>query len=158
MIKLAGSLLLMTSGLLWGLGRSWELLRRERLLTEWQQLIEHLKTGISYCQRPLGELIGGEDSPFCREALKDPAFHRDPPGALGRAGQRILSHPGDKALYKGFTEGLGKSDAPGQLRHLELYAALVAEARRDAREQRDKRGRLDICLGLFGGLTVCLLL
>lgn len=157
-MKLVGSLLLLISGLLWGGAKARELLRREQLLAEWQRLLQSLKTGISYSARPLGEFIREEDSPFCQAAVMQPDFGRDPPGALARAGEGLLSKPSDRALYESFARGLGASDAPGQLRHIDLYAARVEEALREAREERDKRGRLYVCLGLFGGLTVCLLL
>ncbi len=157
-MKLLGSLLLIASGLLWGCAKSHELLRRERLLAEWQRLMQSFKTGISYSARPLGELIRQDASPFCQEAVKHPDFSRDPPKALSEAGGRLLGRQADRALYQSFAAGLGASDAPGQLRHIDLYAALAEQALREAREERDKRGRLYICLGLFGGLTGCLLL
>lgn len=157
-MKLVGSLLLIASGLLWGWARSQELLRRQRLLGEWQRLLQSLRTGISYSARPLGELIRGDPSPFCQEAQKRPCFARDPRQALAQAGETLLARPSDRALYKSFAAGLGASDSAGQLRHLDLYAALVEQALKEAREEREKRGRLCICLGLFGGLTLCLLL
>jgi len=157
-MKLLGSLLLIASGLLWGCAKSRELLRRERLLTEWQRLMQSFKTGISYSARPLAEMIRGDTSPFCREAVKLPDFSRDPRQALAQAGENLLGRQTDKALYQSFAAGLGASDASGQLRHIDLYAAMVEQALKEAREERDRRGRLYICLGLFGGLTVCLLL
>lgn len=157
-MKLLGSLLLILSGFLWGWAKSRELCRRERMLGEWQRLLKSLQTGICCWARPLGELLVRENSPFCRAAAALPCFAQDPRAALAQAGEGLLSCPGDRALYKGFVEGLGVSDAQGQLRHLELYANLVGQALEEARAQRDKQGRLYVCLGLFGGLTVCLLL
>lgn len=157
-MKLCGSLLLLFSGLLWGISRARELYRRERLLMEWQRLMQSLKTGISYSARPLGELIQQEDSPFCREAAALPGFLRNPRQALARAGEQLLGRQADRELYRNFVAGLGASDAQGQLQHLDLYAAMVGQALSQAREEREKRSRLYICLGLFGGLTVCLLL
>ena len=157
-MKLIGSVLVILSGFLWGSAKSQELRNRERLLTQWQRLIQSLKTGISYSARPLAELLRSSDSPFCKLAVQHPDFLRDPPQALAQAGASLLNRAGDKALYREFAEGLGASDAPGQLRHLDLYAGLVSEALKEAREERDKRGRLYQCLGLFGGLTICLLL
>lgn len=158
MMKLLGSVFLLLSGVLWGLSKARELWRRERLLGQWQRLIEALKTGISFGSRPLGDFIREDGSPFCREAASSPLFSQNPPHALSQAGERLFSRQGDKALYRDFAQGLGASDAAGQLRHLDLYASLVGQALEEAREERDKRSRLYICLGLFGGLTLCLLL
>lgn len=158
MMKLLGSVFLLLGGLLWGFSKARELWQRERLLGQWQRLIESLKTGVSFAARPLGDLIREDGSPFCREAAASPLFSQNPQQALLQAGKRLLPRQGDKALYQGFAQGLGTSDAAGQLRHLELYASLVGQALLEAREERDKRSRLYICLGLFGGLTLCLLL
>lgn len=158
MMKLLGSVFLLLGGLLWGFSKARELWQRERLLGQWQRLIESLKTGVSFAARPLGDLIREDGSPFCREAAASPLFSQNPQQALLQAGNRLLPRQGDKALYQGFAQGLGASDAAGQLRHLELYASLVGQALLEAREERGKRSRLYICLGLFGGLTLCLLL
>ena len=155
MMKLLGSVFLLLGGLLWGFSKARELWQRERLLGQWQRLIESLKTGVSFAARPLGDLIREDGSPFCREAAASPLFSQNPQQALLQAGNRLLPRQGDKALYQGFAQGLGASDAAGQLRHLELYASLVGQALLEAREERS---RLYICLGLFGGLTLCLLL
>ena len=158
MMKLLGSVFLLLGGLLWGFSKARELWQRERLLGQWQRLIESLITGVSFAARPLGDLIREDGSPFCREAAASPLFSQNPQQALLQAGNRLLPRQGDKALYQGFAQGLGASDAAGQLRHLELYASLVGQALLAVREERDKRSRLYICLGLFGGLTLCLLL
>ena len=158
MMKLLGSVFLLLGGLLWGFSKARELWQRERLLGQWQRLIESLKTGVSFAARPLGDLIQEDGSPFCREAAASPLFSQNPQQALLQAGKRLLPRQGDKALYQGFAQGLGASDAAGQLRHLELYASLVGQALLEAREERAKRSRLYICLGPFGGLTLCLLL
>ena len=158
MMKLLGSAFLLLGGLLWGFSKARELWQRERLLGQWQRLIESLKTGVSFAARPLGDLIREDGSPFCREAAASPLFSQNPQQALLQAGNRLLPRQGDKALYQGFAQGLGASDAAGQLRHLELYASLVGQGLLEVREERDKRSRLYICLGLFGGLTLCLLL
>lgn len=157
-MKLAGSILLILSGFLWGWAKAGELRRRERLLMEWQSFLQALKTGIRYSARPLGELIRKESASFCREAANGPDFAYDPRQALARAGEALFTHPADRGLFREFTLGLGASDAEGQLRHIGLYEARVEQALQEARAEREKRGRLMICLGLFGGLTACLVL
>ena len=157
-VKVLGSLLLLLSGLLWGAAKSRELWRRERLLREWQRLLQNLQTSVRCWARPLGELVEKEDSPFCRAAVERPCFSQDPRAALAQAGEELLTRTSDRALYQGFVAGLGVSDVQGQLQHMGLYAGLVEQALGEAREERGKLGRLYVCLGLFGGLTVCLLL
>ena len=101
---------------------------------------------------------GREDSRFCREAAGDPGFSADPCKALGEAGKRLLQKPGDRELYLGFVQGLGASGVEGQLEHLELYAALVGPLLHRAREDRERRSRLYVALGAFGGMALCLAL
>lgn len=159
-MRALGAVLVLCSGVLWGLGRARALGERERLLLDWEQLLQRLRTGIGYSASPLSQLVweGREDSRFCREAAGDPGFSADPCKALGEAGKRLLQKPRDRELYLGFVQGLGASGVEGQLEHLELYAALVGPLLHRAREDRERRSRLYVALGAFGGMALCLAL
>ena len=78
--------------------------------------------------------------------------------AEGVAGTPKVSLTGDRELYLGFVQGLGASGVEGQLEHLELYAALVGPLLHRAREDRERRSRLYVALGAFGGMALCLAL
>lgn len=157
MMKLLGGILLVLSGLCWGLGEAGRLSRRVRLLTEFQQLMQALRTEIAYSSRPLGEMLSGRDCRFCRAAADRPEFGWNPAEALARAGEELLQTPKDRRLFQDFAQGLGSSGSQGQLEHLELHMALAEENLKEAREECREKRRLYIALGLFGGLTVCIL-
>ncbi len=97
-------------------------------------------------------------SRFCRLAVKDGAFSRDPKAALRKAGETLLKNPSDLDLFHNFVRGLGESGTQGQMEHLALYGELLASHLKSAREEREKKSRLSVCLGLFGGVTLCLVL
>ncbi len=155
-MKLLGAALLVLSGLLWGLGRSAELRRRVELLTDLLRLIRQLAAEIAYSARPLPELLQRSPSRFCQKAAERPSFGADPRTALEEAGEALLRDPGDRALFRDFAAGLGASGAQGQLEHLELCQALAQARLEEARAACREKQRLYVALGLFGGLTVCL--
>lgn len=141
------------------MGRARELKKREEALLDFKRTIQDFRTGINYAARPLGELIAeNKGSHFCRLAAEDPAFLLEPKTALEQAGERLLKETADLELYRGFVRGLGDSDTQGQLEHMSLYAGLLESNLAQAEEAREKKSRLYVCLGLFGGITLCLVL
>ncbi len=154
-----GMLLVLLSGLCLGLSRASELKRREKLLIDLKRMIQALRTGIEFSARPLEELINGlEEFPFCRLARKESMFLAEPKAALEQAGEKLLKTPEDLELYRGFVRGLGESGLQGQLEHIDLYAALLERNLARADEERERKTRLYVCLGLFGGAVLCLVL
>lgn len=147
------------SGLCLGLRGAGRLRDREELLLDLQRVIQDLRTGVAYSARPLAELVALETgSRFCRLAVEDSAFPQDTKSALAHAGEALLKTPSDLEMYQNFVRGLGESGAQGQLEHLALCGELLASHLRSAREEREKKARLSICLGLFGGVVICLVL
>lgn len=64
----------------------------------------------------------------------------------------------DMELYRRFVRKLGDSDIESQLEHMSLYAGLLESNLDQAGEAKEKKSRLYMCLGLFGGITLCLVL
>lgn len=158
MMKLIGSVLLISAGALWGAGRSFELRARVGLLSQLELLLQNLKTEISYSARPLPELIRTSDSPFCRAAAQRPEFSMDPCGALARAGEGLLGNEKDRELFRDFAAGLGTSDTGGQLEHLQLCMARARQHLSEARDICRERSRLYVGLGVLLGLGAWVLL
>ncbi len=158
MMRMLGVMLLVLSGLVWGLGKAGSLGQRVVLLTELLGLMQFLRTGIGCYARPLGELLAAFDSRLCREALALPGFAGHPAGALLQAGEKLFSVEGDRENLRAFTEGLGVSGTQGQLEHLELYMALTEERLKEAKEECSQKRKLYVALGLFAGLTVCIVI
>ena len=152
MMQLIGSLLLISAGAVWGVGRSLELRERVSLLTQLEVLLQWLMTEIPYSARPLPELIRASDSPFCRAAVKEPGFCTDPCGALAEAGAKLLHDEKDRELFRDFAAGLGASGTDGQLGHLRLCMARSRQHLTEAREACHERSRLYIGLGVLFGL------
>lgn len=149
----------MLSGLGLGMKRSGELRKREERLLELKQLLARFRTEIHYTMRPLSELISGnQDFQLCSLAVKEPCFVRSPKEALERACGKLFSDTSDTELCTGFVKGLGESDSQSQMEHLNLYTDLLEAHLAQAGEAREKKSRLYICFGLFGALTLCLLL
>ena len=158
-MKFLGAVLLVASGLLAGLAGAARLKRRARLLLDLKTLLQAFQTGIRYAAESLaGLVLENQASRFCRLAERDSQFLSDPAGALERAGVALLQEPGDVELYLGFVRGLGVSDTQGQLEHIALYRALLEPRLEQARADAAQKSRVLVALGLFGGITLSLLL
>ena len=143
-MKLLGAVLLVASGLLAGLAGAARLKRRARLLLDLKTLLQAFQTGIRYAAESLaGLVLENQASRFCRLAERDSQFLSDPAGALERAG---------------VVRGLGVSDTQGQLEHIALYRALLEPRLEQARADAAQKSRVLVALGLFGGITLSLLL
>ena len=84
------------------------------------------------------------------------------PQAWKLAAQAAAGHSslpdGDLQLLQDFGAGLGTSDVEGQLSHCRLFAASASEIRQNAREERQRKGRLSVLLGVLLGLGIDLVL
>ena len=149
-MKLWGMALIVLSGLLAGLLVASRLKRRVRLLLDLKALLQGFSTGIRFCSGSLSELIvEHQESPFCRQAEREPEFPEDPAAALEQAGRVLLWETGDLEWYQGMVRGLGVSDTQGQLEHLSLYQALLEPRLEQAREEARQKCRVQVALGLF---------
>lgn len=158
-MKALGAVLVILSGLCLGLRGAKKLREREEALLDLRRTIQAFRAGVSYSALPLTELINtNRESRFCALAAEDQNFLYDPKAALERAGDRLLKAPGDLELYRSFVRGLGETGAEEQLEHLALCGSLVEASLSSAREEKEKRSRLYVCLGLFGGVALCLVL
>lgn len=120
--------------------------------------MQDLRSEIGYASRPLSELIDGGDSPFCTQAVKEIGFSGNPCKALEKAGEKFFWNSGDLELFQSFVRKLGCSGLQEQLEHIELYNSLLQTRLEYAQEDREKKARLYISLGLFAGLSLCVVL
>ncbi|WP_322173343.1 stage III sporulation protein AB [Acutalibacter caecimuris] len=157
-MKLVGAIFLILSGVIWGIEQAGSLKRRVERLTDLFCLVRQMLTEITYSSRPLSEMIAAGDSLFCRKAIERESFADDPASALAWAGDQILTCQKDKDLLSGFTQNLGTSDTQGQQEHLQLYLALIGDRLQEARDAYGQKRRLYLALGLFAGLTVCIVI
>lgn len=64
----------------------------------------------------------------------------------------------DLELLKGFGAGFGSSDTDGQLSHFSLYENLTSSALNAAKEEQNRKSKLYLMLGIFGGMAAAILL
>ncbi len=132
---------------------------RERALLEFKRLLQRFKTEIEFSSRELEELIlNSGDFLLCDRAGKLIKAGKSPKSALYEAGKKIFVKEEDFRLFAGFLQDLGASGTQGQIDHIELYLGLLAGNLGKAREDIEKKSRLCLVLGGFGGLLLCLVL
>lgn len=64
----------------------------------------------------------------------------------------------DLDLLNGFGTGFGASDTESQVAHFNLYETLTVSAINEARSERDRKSKLYLMLGVFGGMAAAILL
>lgn len=129
------------------------------MLLELKKMIRRFQTEISYTARELGGFIAeNKDLLFCGGAAAQPHFAQNPCAALEKAGSSCFENAQDKKLFADFVRGLGASDTQGQLSHVSLYAQLLEEHLAEASQDQKMRSKLFVGLGLFAGITICVLL
>lgn len=67
-------------------------------------------------------------------------------------------HQRDVDYIREFGAGFGMTDLDGQLAHCQLYLGFISESLTHAREEKQKKEKLYLMLGLFGGISAALLL
>ncbi len=147
--------------------QSHRLTMRVRFLEQYLKWISQLETEIRYCAEGIPRLLNkhGKEAEMlsflknCADQLqKGLPF----PDAWKQAVQEISSDyglkPDDLHLVLEFGNGLGASDIDGQTAHCRMHRELLQTHLENAREEKQKKGRLYIMLGLFGGIGVALLI
>lgn len=142
-----------------GLIQAQKLKNRKLVLLDLQKTLLLFRTGIQYCAKPLEELIiENPSSGFCLKAAGDFSFPSNPLTALKNAGDDLLTDKTDMKIFCDFIGGLGSSDMENQLNHIDLYDTLVSQHLKEASDDLIKRSKLYVALGLFGGITVSMLI
>lgn len=122
------------------------------------------KTEIRYSAMPVDGIVKkhGAGLPFLSECARRCADGEDWVSAWSTAVEEKAGDEGfskkDAELLRGFGAGFGVSDTAGQMAHCSLYADLTAADLQGAKEERDKKSKLYLMLGVFAGLTAALLL
>ena len=146
--------------------QSHKLTMRVRFLEQYLKWISQLETEIRYCAEGIPRLLHKHGKAASLSFLTKCAdqMHRGIPfpEAWKQAVQGISSDYGlkldDLNLVMEFGNGLGTSDVDGQTAHCQMHRELMQTHLDSAREEKQKKGRLYIMLGLFGGIGVALLI
>ena len=161
MLKFIGTILLIAAGSLCGLLESRKLILRERRLEDFLSFLQVMTTEIRFSQTHLDEIIRRHGEKF--EFLKACAEKVEQGAAFLSVWREEASRAAgfnaeDRRLLQDFGVGLGTTDISGQLAHCELYTDLFQVRLKEARGQKEKKAKLYLLLGIFGGIAAALLL
>ncbi|MGI6261153.1 MAG: stage III sporulation protein AB [Acutalibacteraceae bacterium] len=136
----------------------------------WNAFLDFLnftETSIRYAALPVPQLLERynrengrlELAGFCSAQLSRGLLFPQAWEQAAKSAARHSSLPnGDLQLLQDFGAGLGTSDVEGQLSHCRLFAASASEIRQNAKEERQRKGRLSVLLGVLLGLGIDLVL
>jgi stage III sporulation protein AB len=150
------------AGAIFGLYRSAELKRRERLLTELTGLLESMAMQIRYRALPLGELFaalkgGGEFMNAVGAHTAHPSA-MNPREAWNKAVTGLFANEEDRDILCAVGNALGGSDTAGQLAMLELNKELLTARLHEASEQSARTGKMYRSVGLLTGLGLAIII
>ena len=159
--------LLFLSSALIGIMRCRRLDDRVRFWSEFLDFVHFAEASIRYTALPVPQLLERycrengrlELIVLCREQLAQGQLL---PNAWEHAATAAARHnalpENDLQLLRDFGAGLGTSDVEGQLSHCGLFASAASELRQNAKEERQRKGRLSVLLGVLLGLGMDLVL
>ncbi|QNK41261.1 stage III sporulation protein AB [Caproicibacter fermentans] len=164
MLKLLGALLLIMAGTLWGFMESRKLSVRVESLESFLRFLSAAKTEVRYSAVPVVQVLKrhGTDFRFMRECAKQSDGGKGFAAAWKSAVVCFAKYDGftarDREMLLSFGEDFGASDTDGQISHLELFSGLFGANLKSAREDRNRKSKLYLMLGIFAGLSSALLL
>lgn len=171
MLKVAGSVLVISATTLWGIWKERELKEQYIQMENLRQLFYRLQSEIRYARSPLGEIF-----PHIGRYAKEP--YRT---WLLKLGERMDERNGgafeelwETSIRECLTDSglpeaelmrltelrgrLGLADIELQVKSLELYLIQLSEAMEEARENMKTKVRLCRCLGIMSGLFIVTLM
>ena len=150
-----------------GYTASRKLLMRVLFLESLLKFINFLEVEIRYTTNPLPKLFEKyEDKEFLSDSLRQCLKNMETGLSIDKAWQKAIDEvpssyglsKQDKRIIKDFGENLGVTDVDGQLSHCSLNAQLINTSLENAREEKLRKSKLYIMLGLFGGIALALIL
>ena len=154
----------MIAGTLSGFMESRKLFVRVESLESFLRFLSAAKTEVRYSAVPVIQVIKKHNVGF--EFMEECVSNCEKGDHFSAAWERSVAccakEDGftacDIKLLLSFGEGFGASDTEGQLAHLELYTGLFGTNLKSARDDRNRKSKLYLMLGIFAGLSSALLL
>jgi stage III sporulation protein AB len=154
----------MMAGSLSGYMESRKLFVRVDSLELFLRFLSAAKTEIRYSAVPVVQVIKRHSSGF--KFLEECVSNCEQGNGFAAAWKYAVTYcakqdgfaANDIKLLLSFGEGFGASDTDGQIAHLELYSELFDTNLKSAREDRNRKSKLYLMLGIFAGLSSALLL
>ena len=157
-MKAMGVVLLVASGIVYGLIEMRQLRNRVTMLVELQRLLTSLKARICYSAAPLEELLESENNPVAKAVMRESKVGADIKSAWQQASRKLFAVQSDRVIMEEFMEDFGRSDAFGQGDNIQIYleriSLLVAESRKEA----ELKGRVKLAASTFCAITIAIIL
>ena len=159
--------MLILSGTIAGCMASRRLSMRVDFLNQYIKFISFCETQMRFSAIPIIEILKRQEcvqgiSPFIKSCIKNMENGLPFSKAWEESLSKINKDTGllveDINLIKDFGLNLGESDVEGQLSHCELNIKLMNEILDSANENKQKKGRIYIMLGVFSGIAITLLM
>lgn len=162
-LKITGSVMLVSACFLVGFLRSKALYKRRDFFKSFIVFLSSLETNLRYNSSDIFTLVS-----MCAECckLKHLSIDKNADKPFVSAwNERVSELPdsfslkkADRELLVEFGSQLGKSDLDGQLKHVELYKAIFSNQLSLANEEIAKKSKLYKTMGLFVGISIALLI
>jgi len=162
LLKLIGSVLIISSAFLIGNSKSRKLYKRRDFLKSFIVFLNSLSTNIRYEAMDIFATVAvcKRDENLSYISIKENTQPFDKQWQ-----QQILSLPNSLSLNKSdiellieFGNELGKTDIDGQLKHIELYINLFQKELMSAEEDIINKSKLYKTMGLFAGISTTLMI
>lgn len=166
-LKLIGLFLISATGGLIGINASLRLKTRTEFLEKYIGLMNETKTRIRLSACDIRELFKSDlgyepldlmTAEFTRSIKNKSNAKNAWEKAVAYTFRRYRLSKADKALILEFGAEFGQSDIDGEINHIDLHLALVEDRLEKARLELMQKGKLYRTLGIFGGLTVSLII
>ena len=165
-MRLIGLMLLILAGGGYGCYGAVRLKKRVIVLETAVRWAQHLQTEFRFHRTPLSKAL---EVCACQPAFRELTFLATAGTcpmapteglitALRQQTRTLALMPADVELLTQLCAGLGTTDLEGQLRHLELYAARLAQQQTEAREQYRCKGKVYRVLGVGVSAAMALVL
>ncbi len=167
MLKLIGLFLISVAGGLVGINASLRLKSRVEFLEKYITLMNETKTRIRLSACDIRELFKNDSgfeaidfmtAEFTRNIRRNSTAKDAWEKAVNSTFKRYRLSKADKDLIAEFGTEFGQNDIDGEINHIDLHIALTEDRLEQARAELLQKGRLYRTLGIFGGITVSLII
>ncbi|WP_106764799.1 stage III sporulation protein AB [Pseudoruminococcus massiliensis] len=166
-LKLIGLFLISVTGGLAGINASLRLKSRTEFLEKYISLLSETKTRIRLSACDIRELFKNDSgyepldfmtAEFTRNIKNKSNAKISWERAVNSAFRKYRLSKADKELISDFGTDFGKRDIDGEISHIDLNIALIEDRLEKARTELTQKGKLYRTLGIFGGITVSLII
>lgn len=166
-LKLIGLFLISVMGGLVGINASLRLKSRTEFLEKYITLLNETKTRIRLSACDIRELFKNDSgyepldfmtAEFTRNIKNKSNAKNSWKCAVDSAFKKYKLSKADRELISDFGTDFGQSDIDGEINHIDLNITLAEDRLEKARTELTQKGKLYRTLGIFGGITVSLII